>query len=301
MVQFYDRLADLAEGVGEYVAEAFSSDATVLIVATPAHRAAFNDWLADHGVDFQTSLAEGRYVTLDAQGLMDRFMVDGRPDRARFRAALLPYLDAAPSPVCAFGEMVSLLWDHGNVLGALQLEDLWNDLGQDRDFTLYCAYSAASFANSDDLDAAGLVCASHSKVFGPNSYIETELPSVVPAEQAQMFLPMAEAIVGVRRFVAGALALNYPQSMVYDALLVASELATNAVRHARGPFRAVVAPGDRRVRLEFHDASQATPRLREALTTEVDGRGLAIVDRLAEAWGVDEHAGRKVVWADIVG
>ncbi|MEO7158600.1 MAG: MEDS domain-containing protein [Vicinamibacterales bacterium] len=301
VVHFYDRVSELAEGVGRYISDAFISDATVLIVATPAHRAAFNEWLAEKAVDVESALAEGRYVTLDAHALMNRFMVDGRPDPSKFHAALTPYLDAAPSQVCAFGEMVSLLWEQGNVLGALELEDLWNDLGQSRPFTLYCAYRAASFANCDDLDAAGLVCASHSAVIAPTSYIDSELPSVVMAEQAQMFLPVADAIIGVRRFVAGALAFNYSQSTINDALLVASELATNAVRHARGPFRAVVAPGEGHVRLEFHDACAATPRLRLALTNEIDGRGLTIVDALAQTWGVDEYAGRKVVWADIVG
>ncbi len=301
VVHFYNRASDLADAVGRYISDALISDATVLIVATPAHRAAFGEWLADHDVDIERALARGRYITLDAQALMDRFMVDGRPDPARFRDVLNHYLDAAPSPVFAFGEMVATLWERGNVVGALELEDLWNALGEERRFTLYCAYRAASFANCDDLGAANLVCASHSSVIAPSSYVEAELPSVIPSEQAQMFLPVAEAVAGVRRFVAGALALNYPQAVIADAVLVASELATNAVRHALGPFRAVVAPGDGRVRLEFHDACPATPRLRLALTTEVDGRGLAIVDRLAHAWGVDEYAGRKMVWADIVG
>jgi hypothetical protein len=297
-VHFYDRSSDLVHGVGRYIADAFLSNATVLIVATPAHRAAFDAWLAHQDVDVETAQAEGRYITLDAQTLMERFMVDGHPDPVKFRAALVPYLEAAPSAGFAFGEMVALLWEQGNVLGALELEDLWNELGQERPFTLYCAYRAATFATCEDLDAAGLVCASHSNVIGPASYLEFELPAVVPAEQAQMFLPLPGAVIGVRRFVSGALGLNYPQSKINDALLVASELATNAFRHARGPFRAVVAPSDRHIRLEFHDASPATPRLRRALTSEVDGRGLAIVEQLA-TWGVDEHDDRKVVWADI--
>ncbi|MBA2607443.1 MAG: MEDS domain-containing protein [Actinobacteria bacterium] len=300
-MHFYDRASELAGAVGRYISDALISDATVLIVATPPHRAAFDEWLAGHDVDVEGALAQGRYVTLDAQALLDRFMVEGRPDPSRFRDVLNRYLDDAPSPVVAFGEMVAILWEQGNVVGALQLEDLWNALGEERRFTLYCAYRAASFANCDDLGAANRVCASHSSVVAPSSYVETELPSVTPSEQAQMFLPVAEAVIGVRRFVAGALALNYSQAVIADSVLVASELATNAVRHALGPFHAVVAPCDHGIRLEFHDACPATPRLRLALTTEVDGRGLAIVDRLAHKWGVDEYAGRKVVWADIVG
>lgn len=299
LVQFYDRPSDLADGVGRYISDAFASGATVLIVATNEHRNEFDAWLAASGVDAATPIAEGRYVTIDAQWLMDQFMVDGHPDAERFETVISAYLEATTTPVFAFGEMVALLWERGDVIAAIELETLWNNLGSQRQFTLYCAYRAATFANCDDLDVAALVCETHSSVIPPASYMWTELPAVVPAEQAQMFLPVADSIVGVRRFIAGALGLGYPQQLVSDALLVASELATNAVRHARGPFRAVVVPGDGQIRLEFHDTSPANPRLRLSLTSEVDGRGLVIVDRVARRWGVDEHTGRKVVWAEI--
>jgi anti-sigma regulatory factor (Ser/Thr protein kinase) len=300
LVHFYDRPCDLAEGVGHCIADAFASDATVLIVATEAHRAEIAEWLAANDIDTTTPAAEGRYVTLDVEWLMDQFMVEGRPDPDRFATVFNSYLDASTAPVFAFGEMVALLWERGDVLAAVELETLWNNLGNDRPFTVYCAYRAAAFANCDDLEVASLVCERHSAVIPPASYRWTELPEVVAAEQAQTFLPVPDSIVGVRRFVAGALALTYPQKLVSEALLVASELATNAVRHAGGPFRAVIVPGDGYLRLEFHDTSPANPRLRLALTSEVDGRGLVIVDRLARRWGVDEATGRKVVWAEFV-
>ena len=218
--------------------------------------AAFDQWLTDHDVDVITPRHEGRYVQLDAKTVLDQFMVDGHPDRDRFQAVIGPYLDAAPSAVFAYGEMVAALWEQGNVMAALELKMLWNELAKGRAFTLYCAYRAASFANCDDLDAASVVCSTHSSVIPPKSYTWTELPAFVPAEEAQMFLPVPDAIIGVRRFVAGTLAFGYPHKLVADALLVASELATNAVRHGGGPFRTVIIPGEGHVRLEFHDTSR---------------------------------------------
>jgi len=299
VVHFYDRSNDLIEAVGRYIAEPISTSGSAVVIATPAHRAGLDEWLDRQDLDWESARNEGRYVALDAAETMDRFMVKDRPDAALFRAVLSPILGASVSPVFAFGEMVSLLWEQGNVLGAVELELLWNELAEQCSFTLYCAYRAAAFANSDDLNAVGAVCAAHSNVIPPTSYALTELPVVVPAAQAQMFLPVPEAILGVRRFVAGALAMNHSRPFISDALLVASELATNAVRHAQGPFRAIVTPSDDAVRLEFHDASPSSPRLRLALTTEVDGRGLAIVERLARAWGVEERATGKIVWADV--
>jgi len=63
-----------------------------------------------------------------------------------------------------FGEMVAVLWDEGNRVGALALEHLWNDLLNNQAFHLHCAYPRTLFAG----DEAGLfnICESHSQVVG---------------------------------------------------------------------------------------------------------------------------------------
>lgn len=91
-----------------------------------------------------------------------------------------------------------------------------------------------------------------------------------------------------------------------SALLVLSELVTNAVRHARQP-------GDRQietrfvrrdggVRIEVHDASDAKPELREVPDEEAEcGRGLFLVDHLTGGrWGVSDREGvGKLIWAHL--
>ncbi|WP_063732754.1 ATP-binding protein [Streptomyces sp. RTd22] len=85
------------------------------------------------------------------------------------------------------------------------------------------------------------------------------------------------------------------------ALLVLSELITNAVRHARVPGRQIetryLHQGDR-VRIEVHDAADPHPRLMTPPLEAVHGRGLLLVDALADQWGVTPRAAvGKAVWA----
>ncbi|MET9631479.1 ATP-binding protein [Lentzea sp. NPDC006480] len=78
-----------------------------------------------------------------------------------------------------------------------------------------------------------------------------------------------------------------------DVVLVVNELATNAVCHGGGrPFVRIVG-GQDRVLVEVTDDEAAHPELRS-------GRwGLQLVARLAQAWGVTERAGQKVVWCEL--
>jgi anti-sigma regulatory factor (Ser/Thr protein kinase) len=89
------------------------------------------------------------------------------------------------------------------------------------------------------------------------------------------------------------------------ATLVLSELLTNAVRHARVPAgreietRWATASGG--LRIEVHDASPTRPERRPAPPDACDGRGLALVAALADAWGVSGRNGPgKMVWAHLV-
>ncbi|WP_205587743.1 ATP-binding protein [Streptomyces sp. 11-1-2] len=85
------------------------------------------------------------------------------------------------------------------------------------------------------------------------------------------------------------------------ALLVLSELITNAVRHARVPGRQIetryLHQGDK-VRIEIHDAADQLPKLRTPTPESVRGRGLVLVETLADQWGVSPRAAvGKAVWA----
>ncbi|MEV5506240.1 ATP-binding protein [Streptomyces orinoci] len=88
-----------------------------------------------------------------------------------------------------------------------------------------------------------------------------------------------------------------------DVLLCVSELATNALRHGVPPGREFLLHlwllEDRTLRVEVHDSGPGFPRvLAPAVGEQESGRGLVLVDALADKWGVGERDPGKVVWCE---
>jgi anti-sigma regulatory factor (Ser/Thr protein kinase) len=89
-----------------------------------------------------------------------------------------------------------------------------------------------------------------------------------------------------------------------DVILLASEVATNAVVHTAsgkgGTFTVVVRPGDRAVRVEVHDGgSETPPKARSADELAGSGRGLAMIEALATRWGHLGNRDGRVVWFEV--
>ncbi len=88
--------------------------------------------------------------------------------------------------------------------------------------------------------------------------------------------------------------------LVDDIQLVVSELATNAIVHARTPFTVTLGAFEGTVRLEVLDGSRAGPSLVVARSLHrSSGRGIALVHALSRDWGVTAcPPGGKSVWAE---
>lgn len=79
-------------------------------------------------------------------------------------------------------------------------------------------------------------------------------------------------------------------------LVLTSELVTNAILHGAGPLGLSVAWDDRGVRIDVHDESPERPVVRAVDHEAAHGRGLLLVDALADEWGVDGTDTGKSVW-----
>ncbi|MDX3095376.1 SpoIIE family protein phosphatase [Streptomyces sp. ME01-24h] len=119
-----------------------------------------------------------------------------------------------------------------------------------------------------------------------------------------------QALSEARAMVREAMAGWGLRDRIDEAELAAGELITNALVHTDGgallilhmlpdPSLAHAVPDTtRRVRIEVHDLAANWPRRRRPDDGEVSGRGLLLVDRVADAWGVEPHGSGKAVWCE---
>jgi anti-sigma regulatory factor (Ser/Thr protein kinase) len=121
------------------------------------------------------------------------------------------------------------------------------------------------------------------------------------ASRSSIRLATGEAgLAMARRFVVCATAAAGWEDHVDDMALLTSELATNAVLHGARPIAVTVDARVDRLRVEVKDAAPAMPVELDLGPEMEHGRGLAIVDALADDWGAERVAGNgKVVWAEL--
>lgn len=84
--------------------------------------------------------------------------------------------------------------------------------------------------------------------------------------------------------------------------LIASELVTNAVRHARTEVVVSLEERDASIFLEVVDGGPGRPRFLDSEPDDPRGLGLPIVEALASSWGITRRDDvGKGVWADVPG
>lgn len=298
-VAVYDTASTLIAQVADYAASGLAARELVVTVSRAAHRQAVDDLLADRGIDTGPARRDGRFVTLDADATMARFFVGGVPDPQLFRAVLAAELPTSGGPIRAFGEMVAILWESGDVVAALQLESLWDEVLANQPIDLLCAYPSQQLADGNLKDVASL-CARHDRVsvIGPHARA-SDWRSGQDLALSGVHLPVLSAVAAARHFVTDVVESWGMAAVLGDVALVASELATNAVTHGRSPFVASVSRGDRSVRIAVEDSSAAWPERHEALEGDQDGRGMAIVELLSRRVGCESTPHGKVAWAEL--
>jgi len=105
---------------------------------------------------------------------------------------------------------------------------------------------------------------------------------------------------GARRFVNAALGRwDVPGQVVEIALLLTSELVTNAYRHAECDAQVSVVRRPGMVRVEVRDAGGGRVQRRALDPAQPDGRGLNIVDALATRWGSATSESGTLVWFEL--
>jgi CheY-like chemotaxis protein len=120
-------------------------------------------------------------------------------------------------------------------------------------------------------------------------------------DEAEVALPHdPESVAAARRFVESQLTEWKLGRLLDDALLVISELVTNAITHADSSCRIRLSVSSTTLRIDVIDGGIGTPEPQPASETEEHGRGLHMVDAVTSAWGLEDVPGQgKLVWAEL--
>jgi signal transduction histidine kinase/ActR/RegA family two-component response regulator len=139
-VHFYEDDDVLCASVAQYLGAGLALGDVVLVIATEPRWQAIDAALGRNAFDVQRAMKAGRLIFREARETLAGLMDGSMPDRRLFREALDTLLADVGPQVRAYGEMVDLLWRDGNLPAALRLEELWNELCEERSLPLLCAY-----------------------------------------------------------------------------------------------------------------------------------------------------------------
>jgi PAS domain S-box-containing protein len=188
-VQLYEDDATIVASVEAFIRQGLRDGAAAVVIATRAHLDQLEQQWKTEGLDLEGACKRGQYVALDAAETLSRLLVGGWPQPELFAKVVEPVIEKASrghQRVVAFGEMVALLWKEGRYGAAVQLEDLWNDLGRRYHFALFCAYRIARDGRVPDAWLSRM-CARHGRVI-------TDHGAASPAAPADPAVELAEIV-----------------------------------------------------------------------------------------------------------
>ncbi|MFF9410113.1 ATP-binding protein [Streptomyces anandii] len=121
---------------------------------------------------------------------------------------------------------------------------------------------------------------------------ESEVPLPSRPESAATARRLAQVVV-LRQW-------GLSPKLTEDVVLLVSELVGNAVRHTGARVFGLRMRRRRGwIRVEVRDPSRGLPCLMPVQELDVSGRGLFLVDKLADRWGVDLLPRGKTTWFEM--
>jgi signal transduction histidine kinase len=117
---------------------------------------------------------------------------------------------------------------------------------------------------------------------------------------ASVALPAATTAPGdARRFTVETLRRWGADGVLDEAELIVSELVTNALRHASSPSRVVLSATDSCLRIEVADDGRGGVVRWHPGPHDTSGRGLMLVEAMADRWGSHHDGHEHVVWCEM--
>jgi len=163
--QLFDTDESRTEHVAAFLAEGFHAGDYVIAVARPDHWTSIAARLEMLGIPVERRKTEGQLRVSDAKITLTQLCPRGRLNQFAFNEIIAAAIEpAAGRRVRAWGEMVDMLVERGDLDGALELEELWNGVSEMVPLTLICSYTAAHFVPAASHKGLRNLCLAHTDV-----------------------------------------------------------------------------------------------------------------------------------------
>jgi diguanylate cyclase (GGDEF)-like protein len=173
----YDHDESFTEEICDFLAAGLAAAEPTVAVLRRARRTQVEDELRRRGIDPTASAI----TFLDADTTLESILTDGHLDPAKFREMTAGLIDqCAPQHLRCCGEMVTMLWERGDVLGAFLLEDLWNQVTSRAPVTVLCGYPSTISARPGDLLAVDVL---HSALYTTHATVAGASPTPPASEE----------------------------------------------------------------------------------------------------------------------
>ncbi|MDB5198877.1 MAG: hypothetical protein JWO92_840 [Chitinophagaceae bacterium] len=177
VVQIYENDGVFLDALSGFIGGGINAGECVIVIATSDHLKALEHRLSGYGVSVETLIKDERYIPLDAEETLSKFMVNGWPDEGLFMktvSAIIERGNCRQRRIRAFGEMVAILWAQGLNGATVHLEHLWNKFSEQHQFCLFCAYPKSGFTQ-DINDSIMNICGCHTKMIEGSERQLTEI------------------------------------------------------------------------------------------------------------------------------
>lgn len=168
ILQLFDTPDSLGNVVSAFLYEGWEAGEHLLVLAKPRHWGRIADRLARRGCSESDAVEQGRLTVLDVHAALPGFMRGQLVDEALFLSTIGALVARLASDsrggLRIYGELVEVLAEEANFEAVRQLEDVWNRLREQHQFTLLCGYSAAHFAGFGATPALRAICDRHTRV-----------------------------------------------------------------------------------------------------------------------------------------
>jgi DNA-binding NarL/FixJ family response regulator len=168
---FYSNDDFLLDGFTQFIVTALNLGSAVIVFASESHRNTLMSRLQAHGIDMTAAIDQRRYVPLDSEDILSKFMVDDLPDPIRLFKVLNDLIatvssgtGGAHTRVVACGGLAPVLLSQGKPESAIRLEQLWDQVVKRYGLDTLCTYSRSSFESERDREVFQRICGLHSSV-----------------------------------------------------------------------------------------------------------------------------------------